>query len=67
MVQFVFQDSIIEETQQLMNTKKHKLSHSSVGILFSTLLTNYYSKKEVCLTTLFKFHLWPEYLKHFGK
>ena len=58
------QDSLIKETQQLMDAKKDK---ANTGTLFSTLLTYYHSKKEINLPILLSFPLWPEYLKHFGK
>ena len=58
------QDGLIKETQQLMDTKKDK---ANTGTLFSTLLSLYCSKKDINLTTLLSFPLWPEYLKHFGK
>ena len=47
-----------------MDTKKDK---ANAGILFSTLLSYYCSKKEINLATLLTFPLWPEYLKHYSK
>lgn len=47
-----------------MDTKKDK---ANAGTLFSTLLSFYCSKREINLTTLLTFPLWPEYLKHFGE
>lgn len=37
------------------------------GALLSRLLIKYYVAREINLATLVSFHLWPQYLKHFGK
>ena len=41
--------------------------HDNNGALLSQLLMKYYFAKEINLSTLVSFRLWPEYLHHFGK
>ena len=63
-LKLLFQESVVKEAQQLMDTKKDK---ANTGTLFSTLLSFYCYKREINLITLLSFPLWPQYLKHFSK
>ena len=57
------QDAAIKEARKTLAKKAGK----PVGVMFSTLLVKYLEKKEINLSTLFGFWLWPEYLQHYGK
>ena len=55
------QDAAIKEARTLA-----KKAGKQVGVMFSTLLVKYLETKEINLSTLFGFWLWPEYLQHYG-
>ena len=57
------QNTAINEARKTLAKK----SGRPVGVMFSTLLVKYLEKKEINLSTLFGFWLWPEYLQHYGK
>ncbi|XP_065899490.1 E3 ubiquitin-protein ligase rnf213-alpha-like isoform X3 [Dysidea avara] len=43
-----------------------KKANKSVGMMLCTLLGKFHEKREINLTTMFKFWLWPEYLQHYA-
>ena len=44
-----------------------KKTKKPVGVMYSTLLLKCHAKKEIDLSSLFHYSLWPEYLQHYGK